>query len=230
MGATNTSCAGFGSEGVTVGKFYWETSVTSSSFANNCIQGIGNTGSSAADFQYIGVGPDTCGVFGTGTASDFYYNAGLVWASSTFVVVSGDRIGHALDLVNGLYWIEDITLASGWYGSSGSVTGNPATQNNGFVLLSGITANPVVPALSLKNSGDVGNGYFLPALWLGTPPSGFVALSHPVFLDSGVGCDQSLAVRSGNERRRTMWTASFLTDESTGNVLTDESTGNRLTQ
>jgi hypothetical protein len=208
MGGTSTNVCVFGSNGVSSGKFYWETACTSASFDLNVGQGIGNTSSSIANGQYLGEGTDTCALYGQsgGTQSYLYYNNANAWLSTAFVLASGNRVGHALDLVNGLYWVSDITLATGWYGSSGSVTGNPASGTNGFAL-SGTTiaAHPVVPGLIVTNNGDVGNGYFLPASWLGAAPSGFVALSAPVFSDSGGIFDASLISRSGNDQRITDW-------------------------
>lgn len=211
QGGTNVESRALGSEGFTTGKFYWEAKVTTSDFSHYSTFGaaIGNTNTSIADNP--GIHADVCGVIygGSGTNVYFYWNQTVVWNSSDFGLVSGDVYGNALDLVNGLYWVNAVTQGTGWYGASNVGNGNPATGTNGFNILqagSTITSYPVVPAISLYINGDVGVGYFAPSSWAGVAPSGFGPFDpFAVFSDLGGASERSLAVRSGNERRRTVW-------------------------
>lgn len=188
---------------------YWETSATSTQM-NTCGQGIGTTASSIVDNDYVGSTNDTLALYGSASNQGLISGApaGVYRITIGFNVVPGDRLAHALDLVNKLYWVKDITQGSAWYGAS-NVAGDPAAGTNGFSLTQAgltFTSNPMVPAANLALTADTVTGYFLLSSWLGVPPSGFGAWGlSSVFSDAVSPCDLALMARSGNEQRVTDW-------------------------
>ena len=183
QGGTNVLATAFGTNTVTIGKFYWEAWSTNFSISNNEGFGIGNINSSITTGQYLGIGEDTLGVYINANGNPEIWVNGVNQLTITAVTWSTNQnIGFALDLINNLLWIKDTTAGSSWYGSSASVAGNPTLGTNGFSLTQAgftIINQPVVPGVTLYVNGSSGFGYFTPynpsgvSVWWGSPPTGF---------------------------------------------------------
>lgn len=193
VGGGGTIASVYAGTGVSSGKYYWEAKLTAAnatSFTNGSTAfGLGNTSTSVASNDYVGIGLDSVGIYFTsgGINVDWYVNNNPVANYSLgFTVASGDVFGFALDLTNNTLWFRDVTQGSGWFGLAGSA--DPATNTNGFSLVQTnftITSNPVVPGASLLDNGDEVVGFFSPASWTGVVPSGFAGFDAAVTLMSG---------------------------------------------
>jgi hypothetical protein len=182
-GTAGTNSTVYAGTGVSAGKYYWEaklTGILNNDYINGNIGfGLGNTSTSVADGQIVGIGFDSVGIFFTSSATnvDWYVNNASVSSIALgFFPANGDVFGFALDLTNNTFWFKDITQSSVWYGSASG--GNPATNTSGFSLVQTsftITAHPVVPGALLVENGDALIGYFASSAWTGTPPAGFVS-------------------------------------------------------
>lgn len=86
---------------------------------------------------------------------------------------SGDVVGIAVDLTNGLMWIRDVTVSSTtWYGN-GSGTPNPVTGTNGFSFTP--FAAPVYIAWSSNGDGSADSATMAAHTFAAAAPSGFSA-------------------------------------------------------
>lgn len=181
-GSSTTNYTGFGkSNFVPNTKIYWESAAgNTTDNGRNTGHGVGNTSTTTADNTFLGQGADSVGAYPGSGVMQIIWNAHAVNLSIGMSGALGsDRIAQALDLVNNMWWASDVTRSPGvWYGAS-TTAGDPASNSGGFNLTqssSTITAQPVVPGISLENNGDIGTGYFLSSTWSGTPPSGFRAI------------------------------------------------------
>jgi len=189
-GVAQTYSAGFGTRGVTTGKYYWETTLVGSSIATlNASVGIGNTLSSTA--TWLGNLADSVG-----------YYSGAIWNNNAAQLTlaayaSGAVICHALDLVNKKYWVR-VGVAGNW-NNDVIATQNPATNTGGFTIPAAVTAQPVVPAFSLfsKTTPDSVVGAFAQSSWAAAAPSGFgslvVSAGGPYMADNGNGTVTEIA-------------------------------------
>jgi hypothetical protein len=181
-GVAQTYSAGFGTRGVTTGKFYWETTLVGTSIAStDASVGIGNTSSSTA--TWLGNLADTVG-----------YYSGAIWNNNAAQLTlatytSGAVICHALDLVNKKYWVR-VGVAGNW-NNDAIANQNPATNTGGFAIPAAVTAQPVVPAFNLFSNTmpDSVVGAFAQSSWAAAAPSGFgplvVSASGPYMADHG---------------------------------------------
>jgi len=156
--ASSTSGLSVGTIGVTSGKWYWETILTTSTNI-----GIGVFDPSAPLVTYIE--NSTAGIAYYAGNGNVYYNGGNSAYGNTFV--ANDIIGVALDLDNGkIYFSKNNT----WQNS-----GNPVTQTNpARTGLSGTYAPAIVSGGgdSMAASMNFGQRPFTY-----TPPSGYVSLN-----------------------------------------------------
>ena len=153
-------------ESVTTGRFYWE--ITLAGAIATIAAGIGNILSSTGQGQYLGDGSNTIGWFGGGSV-DSGASGIATWA--TFA--SGNTLCFAMDLVSGKLWGR--VGAAGNWNNDVIANQNPAvgSQVGGVAIPSSVTANAVVPAVSVETLSDTATGKFASASWIGTPPLGF---------------------------------------------------------
>ena len=90
---------------------------TTDGFGGNPGWGIANTVTSTIDGHYLGLGTDSVGLFvNAANQVIITINNAVVHTFTTGFTgcAPTDRFAHELDLVNSLYWINDLTTASGW--------------------------------------------------------------------------------------------------------------------
>lgn len=156
------------SQGVLVGKYYWEVTVN---FDATAQAGIGNTSTSVfAAPTYLG-----------GTANGFSWQANgntssnnafvQTWAS--FTTATPQLLCFALDMDNKKIWGR--VGAAGNWNNAAIGSQNPATNLGGVTIPSAVYAVPVCPAVSFLTSvtTDTATFAFASGSLTGTPPAGF---------------------------------------------------------
>lgn len=177
--AASTYAPVYGQQSETSGKFYVEFNFTGVANAGQTAFGIGNTSSSIASGQYLGIGADTLGVFLVGTSSaaafTLFTNGANVWMAATPSPAASwtDRFAMAVDITNRLFWLRDVTVNSQWYGVDNSSVGVPSSGTNGYNFSTSITANPVVAAGNLYETSATGTIHAPNNTWSGAAPAGF---------------------------------------------------------
>lgn len=177
QGGTAQDANVFASLSHTSGKYYAEFGFTGIALDSNTAFGIGNTSSAVTTGLYLGEGEDTLGFFVGGNLHLWSNNVNVLTYFSTQATTN--RFAIALDLTDNLIWVQNITLATGWFGSSTSVVGDPVAGTNGFSLTQTgmtITAHPVTFADTMFTASSTGTGDFASTSWVGTAPSGYSAM------------------------------------------------------
>ena len=168
----STEVSVYAVQGVIGGKWYWEVTMTSAN-QNATAPGIGNTGSTTANF--VGATTDTMGWYQSG---GFFSNNASIATWATWGT-SGVLLCFALDLVNNKIWGR--VGAAGNWNNAAIGSQNPANNTGGVAVPSAVFASPVVPGLTLFNqtTPDKGIAAFDSGSWAGVPPGGFSDLNIP---------------------------------------------------
>jgi hypothetical protein len=162
--ATDQPCLALDSVMTGTGKYYWEVISSGTTDTPGC--GVGASGSTNADFDYIGRFPQTLGWYSSGAVVN---NNAVVDTWATFGPGSV-RLCFALDMVNLKIWGR--VGAAGNWNNAAIGSQNPATNTGGFALPSAVQVR-VAPAVNLKNTAETATGAFASGSWVGPPPAGF---------------------------------------------------------
>lgn len=148
----------------TRGKFYFEVSLTLMGGLSALLVGVAGSTFSLTDSIDVAVNanPATqaqCAVMSWAVPA----SNGVGWGYPTRfdgstptvgLVTLGDKIGVAVDTINGLVWMRNATTAGNWAGDGTGGTPNPATGVKGFDISTQITGNIYITAGTNKNWFD----------------------------------------------------------------------------
>jgi hypothetical protein len=177
----------FGAPFFTAGKFYWEISVDALfAPADDVGFGFGNPSAPFTDNQYLGIDANSWGWYPNG--NNELYN-GVSNSDMDGPLAVGQIISFALDLTNKKWWAR--INANAWNVGLGG-TQDPASNQGGFTLPSGLYTTGLAPAVVLFAGGDAVTARFSSSAWTNAPPSGFTSMNGGIVqnataLIAGVG-------------------------------------------
>jgi hypothetical protein len=161
----STYCPGYGAEAFVSGRYYWETTLSSSTSSPSHGLGIGAAGSSIANGQWLGIGAGTIGYFqGDGSV----WNNGAKQATYQSYA-NGTVVCHALDVNHRQYWVR-VGVSGNW---NNSAANDPAANAGGFTVPLAVLAGGVVPAFNSFYAGDSVKAAFARSAWQGAAPAGY---------------------------------------------------------
>ncbi len=153
--------------------FYWEITGNASITSADTV-GFGTANANFAGANSIGrIGSadftgDTAGWLWGDSA--FYIKAAIVGGVSFEVPGVGDRIGLALDVVNGFFYGR--VYHSGVWGPWNNGSGDPTAISGGGSLAT-MNAGPYFPALSNQAVAEAQTAWFAQSSWVGVAPTRF---------------------------------------------------------
>jgi hypothetical protein len=161
-------------------RIYWEVTVRCGA-SNGDGVGIGNTSTSAANGQWLGIGTDSIGWYYLGAV----FNGGS--QVGTWGTFAGDGtptiLCFAADRVSNKLWGRSGVTGLWLNAAIGSQNPAVGSQVGGMTIPSGVLAAPIVPGVNGFDSAtpDSFVGAFSEKAWSGTPPAGFSSIDPTFF-------------------------------------------------